>query len=84
MHLGLSSYTFVWSVGVPGYPQPPAPLTAEGLLRKAAEFGVTVVQIADNLPPTAKALNSLLAPTTSSASASKLSAASIPITRTYR
>jgi len=50
MRLGISSYTFVWSVGVPGYPQPREPLTAEGLLHKAAELGVGVVQIADNLP----------------------------------
>src|SRR5205823_922316 len=43
-------YTYVWSVGVPGYPPPPRPLTAAGLLDKAAELGVRVVQIADNLP----------------------------------
>src|SRR5688572_29622456 len=50
MRLGIGSYTFVWSVGVPGYPQPREPLTAERLLAKAAELGVGVVQIADNLP----------------------------------
>jgi sugar phosphate isomerase/epimerase len=50
MRLGISSYTYVWSVGVPGYPQPQQPLTAEGLLEKATELGVGVVQIADNLP----------------------------------
>src|SRR5262245_3197379 len=50
MHLGLSSYTFNWSVGVPGYPLPPTPLTADGLLRKATDLGVSFVQIADNLP----------------------------------
>src|SRR5260370_42243335 len=50
MRLGISSYTSVWSVGVPGYPQLQKPLTAEGLLAKAAELGVRVVQIADNLP----------------------------------
>ena len=50
MRLGISSYTFVWAVGVPGYPQPPQPLTAEGLIAKAVELGVRVVQIADNLP----------------------------------
>jgi sugar phosphate isomerase/epimerase len=40
----------VWAAGVPGYPPPLRPLTAEGLLRKAVELGVRVVQIADNLP----------------------------------
>jgi 3-oxoisoapionate decarboxylase len=50
MRLGISSYTFVWSVGVPGFPQPRVPLTADGLLAKATELAVRVVQIADNLP----------------------------------
>src|SRR5262245_46995842 len=50
MRLGISSYTFVWAVGVAGYPQPARPLTVDGLLDKAADLGVKVVQIADNLP----------------------------------
>ena len=50
MRLGISSYTFVWAVGVPGYPQPAQPLSAAGLIARAAELGVRVVQIADNLP----------------------------------
>src|SRR5262249_33810815 len=50
MRLGISSYTYVWSVGVPGYSQPRQPLTPAGLLAKATELGVGVVQIADNLP----------------------------------
>lgn len=50
MRLGISSYTFAWAVGVPGYVPLPQPLTAERLLRKAVELGVRVVQIADNLP----------------------------------
>jgi sugar phosphate isomerase/epimerase len=50
MRLGISSYTYVWAVGVPGYPQPARPLTAEGLLHKAASVGVSVLQVADNLP----------------------------------
>jgi len=49
MRLGISSYTYTWAVGVPGHP-PPHPLDAVGLLDKAAELGVDVVQIADNLP----------------------------------
>ncbi len=50
MRLGVSSYTFVWAVGVPGYERPRQPLTAAGLLGLAGELGVRVVQIADNLP----------------------------------
>jgi sugar phosphate isomerase/epimerase len=50
MRLGIGSYTFVWAVGVPGYPAPDRPMTAVDLLRKAAELGVRVVQVADNLP----------------------------------
>jgi sugar phosphate isomerase/epimerase len=49
MKLGIGSYTYVWEVGVPGHP-PPRPLTADGLLDKAVELGVRVVQIADNMP----------------------------------
>jgi sugar phosphate isomerase/epimerase len=50
MRLGIGSYTYGWSVGVPGLPPPPQPLTAAGLLDRAAGLGVRVVQIADNLP----------------------------------
>jgi 3-oxoisoapionate decarboxylase len=50
MRLGVGSYTYVWSVGVPGSPPPPRPLSTPGLLDKAAELGVRVVQVADNLP----------------------------------
>ena len=50
MRLGISSYTYVWAAGVPGYPPPPRPLTATQLLGRADELGVRVVQIADNLP----------------------------------
>lgn len=52
MKLGLSTYTYTWAVGVPGHP-PSAPLTARGLLERAASLGVRVVQFADNLPLTA-------------------------------
>lgn len=48
--LGIGSYAVAWSIGVPGYPPPPNPLDAFGLLRLAAESGVKLVQIADNLP----------------------------------
>src|SRR6185369_1360230 len=50
MRLGISSYTYVWAVGVPGFEQPQQPLTAKALLKKASDLGVSVVQIADNLP----------------------------------
>jgi 3-oxoisoapionate decarboxylase len=48
--LGLGSYGVAWAVGVPGYEQPPHPLDAFGLLRRADELGLRLVQIADNLP----------------------------------
>jgi sugar phosphate isomerase/epimerase len=50
VQLGISSYTYNWAVGVPGFPQPAQPLTAESLIDKAAALGVRVVQIADNMP----------------------------------
>jgi sugar phosphate isomerase/epimerase len=39
----------VWAVGVPGW-EPARPMTVDDLLQKAVELGVSVVQIADNLP----------------------------------
>jgi len=48
--LGISSWSYPWAIGVPGYPIPKNPLTAVGLLEKAKTLGVDVVQIADNLP----------------------------------
>lgn len=50
MRLGVSSHTYAWAIGVPGYPPPRSPLDAFGLVRKAVALGVPVVQIADNLP----------------------------------
>lgn len=49
MRLGISSWTYPWSVGVPGYPAPKSPLTPHGLLAKTRAFGLHVLQIADNL-----------------------------------
>lgn len=49
MKLGISSYTYTWAIGVPGY-RVADPLDALGLFDKAAAMGVSVVQIADNLP----------------------------------
>jgi sugar phosphate isomerase/epimerase len=49
VRLGLSSFTYTWEVGVPGWPVP-EPLTASALVRRAAARGIDLVQIADNLP----------------------------------
>ncbi len=49
MRLGISSYTYTWAIGVPGRP-PARPRGAIELLDKAAQLGVRVVQMADNLP----------------------------------
>jgi sugar phosphate isomerase/epimerase len=49
MKLGISSYTYTWAIGVSGYPLENG-LTAQGLLEQAAALGVSLVQIADNLP----------------------------------
>lgn len=46
---GISSYTYTWSVGVAGS-MPEKPLTAMGLIDNAVRAGVSLVQIADNLP----------------------------------
>ncbi len=48
MKLGIGTYTYMWSIGFPGA-QPAAPLDALGLLRKAHELGVRVVQFGPNL-----------------------------------
>src|SRR5687767_3074161 len=50
MRLGIGSYTYVWSVGVPGYPQPARPMTPFALVDQAVQLGVAVVQIADRMP----------------------------------
>lgn len=49
MRVGLSTYTYTWAVGVPGYPVA-NPLDAVGLVRLAADAGIPVVQFGDNLP----------------------------------
>ena len=48
--LGIASWTLPWAIGVHGYPSPQRPLGCIGLLEKAVEARVSVVQIADNLP----------------------------------
>ena len=49
MKLGIGSYTYTWAVGVPGS-EPAEPMMAVGLVERAAELGVRLVQICDNLP----------------------------------
>jgi sugar phosphate isomerase/epimerase len=48
--LGIASWSVPWAIGVQGYPWPQRPLSCIGLLDKAVEGNVSVVQIADNLP----------------------------------
>jgi 3-oxoisoapionate decarboxylase len=49
IRLGLSSYAFGWAVGVNGH-IPARPLDELGLLDKARELGVKLLQVGDNLP----------------------------------
>jgi sugar phosphate isomerase/epimerase len=49
MKVGISSFSYGWSVGVAGS-QPNHPLDAMGLVREAERLGVSLVQIGDNLP----------------------------------
>lgn len=49
MKLGISTYTYTWSVGVPGS-EPEKPWDEKKLVHTAAELGMDCLQIADNLP----------------------------------
>lgn len=49
MRLGISSYTYTWAIGVPGS-IPDKPLGICGLIEKAESSGISLIQIADNLP----------------------------------
>jgi sugar phosphate isomerase/epimerase len=49
VRLGISSYTYGWAVGLAGHPSA-CPLDENGLLDKAREHGVGLLQIGDNLP----------------------------------
>lgn len=49
MKLGIGTFCYMWSIGI-GDEQPEHPLTAIGLLGKARELGVSVVQVGPNLP----------------------------------
>ncbi len=48
--LGIGSWTYSWAVGPAQGPRPEQPLTAIGLLKKARELDVDLVQFADNMP----------------------------------
>ena len=50
MKVGLGSWTYGWAIGVGGFPAPKQPLTALDILSRARDYGLAVVQIADNLP----------------------------------
>jgi sugar phosphate isomerase/epimerase len=49
MEFGISTYTYTWIVGVPGS-LPENPMTPYQLIDKTSENGLTLIQIADNLP----------------------------------
>jgi 3-oxoisoapionate decarboxylase len=49
MKLGISSYSYGWAVGVAGH-EPVSPMTPLDLVARAADLGVHVLQIGDNLP----------------------------------
>ena len=49
MILGISSFTFGWAVGAPGY-EPSCPLDEHGLLDYCRNQGVSLLQFGDNLP----------------------------------
>ncbi|MDW8070737.1 MAG: TIM barrel protein [Anaerolineae bacterium] len=49
MRLGISSFTYSWAIGVPHH-LPQRRLGVIGLLDKALELGVRLIQVADNLP----------------------------------
>jgi sugar phosphate isomerase/epimerase len=49
MKLGIGSYAYMWSIGFEGA-VPANPLTTSGLLAKARELAVRVVQIGPNMP----------------------------------
>ncbi|GAB3999186.1 TIM barrel protein [Spirosoma daeguense] len=50
MQLGISTYTFGWAIGDPGKHRPPEPIDELGLLARAKQLGVSLVQFGDNWP----------------------------------
>ena len=49
MKLGISSYTYTWAIGMPGI-MPACSMNYTGLMEKARELDVGLIQVADNLP----------------------------------
>ena len=49
MQFGIGTYTYGWAIGIPGN-YPACPLNEQGLLDKAMERGLQLVQFGDNLP----------------------------------
>lgn len=49
VRLGISSYAFAWSVGIPGY-LPDKPMNAFDLFTLVSKLGIHLIQVADNLP----------------------------------
>ena len=49
MKLGISTYSFPWAIGIPGF-LPKYPMTAEALINYAARKKISHVQFADNFP----------------------------------
>ncbi len=49
MKLGVGTYAYAWAIGVPGY-MPDTLMTALDFVRRSAALGVSLVQIADNIP----------------------------------
>lgn len=50
MKIGISTYTYTWSMGVPGYDRPKEPMSAVDLLKQTHKMGINLVQLCDNLP----------------------------------
>jgi sugar phosphate isomerase/epimerase len=48
--IGIGSWTYPWAGGTVRNCRPENPMSASGLVQRAAELGVKVVQIVDNLP----------------------------------
>lgn len=49
MNLGIGTHTYAWAIGIPGYHHDEK-MSIFDLMEKAAIFGLSQVQIADNLP----------------------------------
>jgi 3-oxoisoapionate decarboxylase len=49
MQTGISTYTYTWAIGIPGF-EPEKPMSVLALISKAAALKVDCVQLADNLP----------------------------------